>query len=160
MCNTNFTDEARDEVQDKQISELWISLSSLLIHNRYVNIIRRTKQHKKGRAMYQAVSHRPVTAETRVSPRGICGRQSGSGTDFFLSFSFPCQYCAVWHHFSCRPVDACAPFPLFILPTACYLGSRWPSAGWFSSWIPYSDHLQISFLDFFVENFVSTVVIS
>jgi hypothetical protein len=34
--------------------------------------------------MHQAASHRPVTAETRVSPRGICGRQSGTGTDFFL----------------------------------------------------------------------------
>jgi hypothetical protein len=37
-----------------------------------------------GRVMAQAVSHRPLTAEervlSRVSPRGICGGQSGTGT--------------------------------------------------------------------------------
>jgi hypothetical protein len=45
-----------------------------------------------GRAMAQAVSRRPLTAEARVrsraSPRGICGRQSGTGTGFPLSISF------------------------------------------------------------------------
>ena len=50
-----------------------------------------------GRAMTQAVSHRPLTAETRarsrVSPCRICGGQSGNGTDFFPSTSvFPCQF--------------------------------------------------------------------
>jgi hypothetical protein len=49
-----------------------------------------------GRAMAQAVSRRPLTAEvrvpSRVSPCGICGGQSGNGTDFFPSTSvFPCQ---------------------------------------------------------------------
>jgi hypothetical protein len=37
-----------------------------------------------GRAMAQAVSRRPLTAEvrSRVSPCGICGGQSGIGTGF------------------------------------------------------------------------------
>jgi hypothetical protein len=42
-----------------------------------------------GRAMAQAVSRRPPTAEARVrswvSPRGICGGQSGTGPEFFGS---------------------------------------------------------------------------
>jgi hypothetical protein len=50
-----------------------------------------------GRAMAQAVSHRPRTAEarlrSRVSPCGICGGQSDTRTGFFLSTSvFPCQF--------------------------------------------------------------------
>jgi hypothetical protein len=50
-----------------------------------------------GRAMTQAVSRRPPTAETRVrswvSPCGICGGRSGTGTSFSPSTSvFPCQY--------------------------------------------------------------------
>jgi hypothetical protein len=39
-----------------------------------------------GHAMAQAVSRQPLTAEewvlTRVSPHGICGGQSDTGTDF------------------------------------------------------------------------------
>jgi hypothetical protein len=47
--------------------------------------------------MAQAVSRRPLTTEarvqSRVSPCGICGGQSGSGTDFSPSTSvFPCQF--------------------------------------------------------------------
>jgi hypothetical protein len=47
--------------------------------------------------MAQAVSRRPLTAEarvrSRVSPCGICGVQSGNGTDFHPSTSvFPCQF--------------------------------------------------------------------
>jgi hypothetical protein len=42
-------------------------------------------------AMTQAVSRRPVTAEARVrswvSPRGVCGGQSGTGTGFSPSTS-------------------------------------------------------------------------
>jgi hypothetical protein len=46
-----------------------------------------------GRAMAQAVSHRPLTAEarvrSRVSPCEICGGQSGTGTGFSQSCRFP-----------------------------------------------------------------------
>jgi hypothetical protein len=47
--------------------------------------------------MGQAVSRRPLTAEARVpfrvSPSGICGGQSSTGTGFSPSISvFPCQF--------------------------------------------------------------------
>jgi hypothetical protein len=50
-----------------------------------------------GRVMAQAVSRRPLTAEAlarfRISPCGICGGQSGTGTGFSPSTSdFPCQF--------------------------------------------------------------------
>jgi hypothetical protein len=50
-----------------------------------------------GRAMAQAVSRQPLTAEarlrSRVGPCGICGGQSGSGTGFSRSTSvFPCHF--------------------------------------------------------------------
>jgi hypothetical protein len=46
-----------------------------------------------GRATAQVVSRRPLTAEDRVSPCGICGGQSGTGAGFSQSSSgFPRQY--------------------------------------------------------------------
>jgi hypothetical protein len=50
-----------------------------------------------GRAVAQAVSRRPLTAEalvrSRVSPCGICGGQSGTGTGFSPRTSvFACQF--------------------------------------------------------------------
>jgi hypothetical protein len=43
--------------------------------------------------MAQAVSRRPLTAEARVIPCGICGGKSGTGTVVSPSSSaFPCQY--------------------------------------------------------------------
>ena len=50
-----------------------------------------------GRAMTKAVSHRPLTMKyrvrSRVSPRGICGGQSGTGTGVPPSTSvFLCQF--------------------------------------------------------------------
>jgi hypothetical protein len=56
-----------------------------------------TNQRCMGRAMAQAVSHRPVTAEVRVRSRvtscGICCGQSGTGTGFSPSTSvLPCRF--------------------------------------------------------------------
>jgi hypothetical protein len=55
--------------------------------------------HCTGRAMVQAVSRRPLTAEAwvryRASPCGICGGQSGTGTGSPPPPStsvFPCQF--------------------------------------------------------------------
>jgi hypothetical protein len=49
-----------------------------------------------GRAMAQAVSRWPLTAEARVrarvNPCGICGGQSGTGQVFSEFFGFPCKY--------------------------------------------------------------------
>jgi hypothetical protein len=51
----------------------------------------------RGRAMAQAVNRRPLTAEarvrSRVSPCGICGGRSGTGTGFSPNTSvLPCQF--------------------------------------------------------------------
>jgi hypothetical protein len=64
---------------------------------RWKGCIQIVLQTMLGRAMAQAVSRRPPTAEarlrSRVSPYGICGGQSGTGTGFSPSTSFfPCQF--------------------------------------------------------------------
>jgi hypothetical protein len=53
-------------------------------------IIRQTQQ---GCAMAQAISHRPLTVEARVTPYWVCGGQSSPGTAFYLNSSLlPWQY--------------------------------------------------------------------
>jgi hypothetical protein len=59
--------------------------------------LQRTNPTGEGRAVAQAVSRLPLTAEAkvraRVSPCAIYGGKSGTGTDFSQSSSvFPCQY--------------------------------------------------------------------
>jgi hypothetical protein len=53
------------------------------------------ERKKCGRAMAQAVSRWPLTAEARVrarvNPCGICGGQSGTGQVFSKYFGFPLQ---------------------------------------------------------------------
>jgi hypothetical protein len=51
-----------------------------------------------GRAMAQAVSRRPLTAETRVSPCGICGGQSALGQVFPRLLRFPLS--VLFHRYS------------------------------------------------------------
>ena len=51
----------------------------------------------EGRAIAQAVSRQPLTAEaqvrSRVGPCGICGGQSGTGqVSLRVLFGFPCQF--------------------------------------------------------------------
>jgi hypothetical protein len=69
------------------------------IHCRYVGIrkLRNWNKLVEGRAMAQAVSRRPPTSEawvrSRVSPCGICGGQSGTGTGFSpISSVLTCQF--------------------------------------------------------------------
>jgi hypothetical protein len=65
-----------------------------------------TDTERLGRAMDQAVSRRPLTAEAwvpaRVSPCGICGGQNGTGSGFSPSSSvFPCR-----HHSTIAPYSS------------------------------------------------------
>jgi hypothetical protein len=60
----------------------------------------------QGRAMAQAVTRWPLIREARVrarvSPCGICGRQSSTGTGFSPSSSvFLCQYHSTIPPYSC-----------------------------------------------------------
>jgi hypothetical protein len=65
-----------------------------------------------GRAIAQEVSHRPLTAEVwvraGVSPRGICGGPSGTGTGFSPSSS----------------VSPVAVTPLWLSTPICHLGDE------------------------------------
>jgi hypothetical protein len=57
-------------------------------HNGMVAQVKTTDSPAKGRAMAQAVSRRSSTVEARVSPCGVCGGQSGTGTGFSPSCRF------------------------------------------------------------------------
>jgi hypothetical protein len=84
------------EVRERQISLsvtrldsiIWQWLKSIQFCVKFLTI---TNHCTKGRAMAQAVRRRPPTAEARVrsrlSPCGICGGQSGTGTGFSPSDS-------------------------------------------------------------------------
>jgi hypothetical protein len=70
--------------------EIQVEVLSPKLYNLYLNDI-------LGRAMAQAVTRRPLTVEarirSRVSPRRICGGQSGTGTGLSPSTSaFPCRF--------------------------------------------------------------------
>jgi hypothetical protein len=70
--------------------------------------------------MAQADSRRPLTAEarvrSRVRPFGICGEQSGTGTDFSPSTSvFPCQF-----HSTGAPLQGKAKKNLIIYSTGLH----------------------------------------
>jgi hypothetical protein len=63
-------------------------------------------KYRYGRAMAQAVSRRPLTAETRVRSRvsscEICGGQSGTGTGFSPSCRFPLPISFHWCAINCK----------------------------------------------------------
>jgi hypothetical protein len=62
---------------------------------------------QQGRAMAQAVSRRPLTAEARVrarvNPCGICGGQSGTGQVLSEYFGFPCKFILPLLHIHLSP---------------------------------------------------------
>jgi len=63
---------------------------------------RRKVREADGRGIAEAVSRRPLTAETWVrlwiGPCGICGRLSGAGTGFLSSAVFPVSFIPPWRH--------------------------------------------------------------
>ena len=76
-----------------ELSVLTQLLSGHLARNNHKYFPLQKDDNVGGRAMAQAASRRPPTAEarvrSRVSPCGICGGQSGTGTGFspeYLSF--------------------------------------------------------------------------
>jgi hypothetical protein len=73
------------------------SLAKIMCEHKWIFLVIWLLTVRLGRAMAQAVSRRPPTADARVpslvSPCGICGGQSGTGTGFSPSTSvFPCQF--------------------------------------------------------------------
>jgi hypothetical protein len=66
-------------------------VTATLFHPKGISAILNYSPHSRlGRAMAQAVSRMPPTAEARVRDRfsscGICDGQSGTGTGFLLEF--------------------------------------------------------------------------
>jgi hypothetical protein len=65
--------------------------SESCVHMCYIALCFKKILRWEGRAVVQAISRRPLTAEARgrsqISPYGICGRQSGTGIGFFPSTS-------------------------------------------------------------------------
>jgi hypothetical protein len=78
---------------------MWSSSGRCVTKNKYIEMLQKLREpmHMQGRAMAQAVCLRPLTAEARVrlrvSPCGICGGKSGTGTGYSPSTSvLPCQF--------------------------------------------------------------------
>jgi hypothetical protein len=59
------------------MSDLWVLNLTKILQPHNLNL-------QNGHAMAQAVRHRKLTAEARVTVREMCGGQSGSGERFFF----------------------------------------------------------------------------
>jgi hypothetical protein len=73
-----------------------------------------------GRAMAQAVSRRPLTAEARVHARasscGICSGQSGTGTGFKIDFRWQCHSTLAAHTHIMSGMNQWSQFRVIVLP--------------------------------------------
>jgi hypothetical protein len=127
-----------------------IITSYLLIHYKHVPNI-------QGLTMAQAFSRRPLTAEARVCPCGICGGQSGTDTGFspssslfYLSISFhsgcPNSY-IIWRMINYCPLVAVVQrrsltsstrttYPIFASISSRLLKSNLPTKIWDISYFP------------------------
>jgi hypothetical protein len=94
----------------------------------------------EGRAVAQAVSRRPLAAEarirSRISPCGICGGQSGTGTGLSPSTSvFPCQF-----HSTCAPLHGKRKKLIILIIFITWLNSKpqWCGASVASAAAPFT----------------------